>query len=464
MITRGLIDSTQNGIADPAALPFAGVVGALLAIAIGIRVPHQFATWVCTRAWSKFVLRGQPGALPDVLMSPAHGDAGLHWVTISVISLLTGLATALLTFGVPAAAAGVEWVRDRFLCSPLSLMALHALAVFMAGIIPLAGLGLLISCAHHVSCRFGQWESRATAWLWIGASVGLVLSGEVAPLMGRGDLILPAASIPILIVALICAGSVPARSLRISAERDAGQPPLPMWSDRRPTLLRAAIVLAGVCAVCMLAVLSSRLGHVYGLPAEAVLPAMFAAMGVGVLAGSRARQSGLRTIGGFGAACAAAGVIAAIATIGAEYWAATVPALTVLLACASVSGLGFAMAYGQQILLHRVASRSAAGVTVLWRLVMGGAVVVWISFGMADALLLAPNAPEIIAAVLILMGGALLRSEFNYSTRKRRLWLCTVFATLALLTAFQFSQLRRFSDADPEQQRLITNGSAVVSF
>lgn len=256
-----------------------------------------------------------------------------------------------------------------------------------------------------------------------------MLSTALQWLTGRADLTLIAAALPALLVALLCAGGGPARPAIPAAGPGPAPSPLPMWSDRWPTLLRGSIVLVG-CGAAWAITAWTSLPAVMGSAGAIALPALFAAFGTGILGGSRAKRCGLRSIGGFGVACAAVGVITASVTFVAlgAYRGAAGTALVA--ACISLGGLGFALGYGHQTLLHRVASRSAVGATILGRLFVGSALLTWIAAELPTGLLTVAPSLAMLALLLTALGGALIIHEPAYSPRTRRVRLCGVFAAM----------------------------------
>ncbi len=410
-----------------------GVVGTtLLALAIGICVPQRFAMWVCTVAWRRFLLRGQPSDISGEYLNQAGADRPLYWVVLSVIALAAGVATALLPPSVWLARAGYDWMYAHFLWSVGPLAILQVVIVFAAGLIPLTILGLAVSCVHHLSCPYGRWETRATAWLLIGAAVGTLISGWIAMANGHGSLILIAAALPALVVSLVSAASGSSGNEGSRQAVETEPVPLPIWSDRWPTLLRAGIVTVGAGSACALAVWIEYFDKI-GLRPGIFVPVILLAMGVGVRMGCRAKRSGLRSVGGFGIACAAAGVIVAASTVVFTEPIVHSSGVAVLLACVSMVAVGFAMAYGRQTLLHRVASRSYAGATVLTRTLVSAALIVWLGAPIAVSLVGRPITLVILALSLLAMGGTLIVHEPGHSPRTRRARLCAVFGSAAAM-------------------------------
>jgi hypothetical protein len=95
--------------------------------------------------------------------------------------------------------------------------------------------------------------------------------------------------------------------------------------------------------------------------------------------------------------------------------------------------MAFAMAYGHQTLLHRVASRSSVGATILGRLLVGSALVIWVGVPLLIRLFTIPATLAVLALSLTALGGALIMHEPTYSPRTRRVRLCGVFACLVAM-------------------------------
>jgi len=430
MIVAGLTARLQGDFAGSRHVPSVVLAGAFLALAIGVRVPQRFALWLCSVAWRRFVLRGKSSALSEVLINPASADSSLQWVVLSVIALLTGISIALLPFSLAMEKAAYRWMCGHFLWSSIPLLVLQALLVFLVEVIPFTALGLSISCIHHVTCRFRQWDTRATGWLAVGVGGGIVLCAQLGSLTNPTDLILPAAALPTLLVSLICAMTGVPHHAGTENESAPDRFPLPTSSDRWPSLLRASLVAVGCVGACAIAIWSG-----YG-PATAqhgfvLKAAMFASAGVGALVGSRPKRCGLRSIGGLGVACAAAGIVTAAATVGLAHSIVRAPAAVLPFACSSAAGIGFALAYGHQTLLHRVASRSAVGATILGRFFVGSALVILFAIPRIADTFAAPASLAMLAMLLLALGGALIIHEPDYSPRTRRVRLCAVLGAMA---------------------------------
>lgn len=422
-----------------------GVAGAaLMILALGVRVPQRLAIWVCALAWRRFLSRGRPSDVSGVLLNHTGVDRPLYWVVLSVIALAAGIAIALLPLNVRLAGAAYQWMTIHFLWSVGSLALLQAATVIAIGLIPLTLLGLAMSCAHHLSCRYGRWETRATAWLLVGAAAGTFSSMWIARFTGRADLVLIVAALPALLVSLVSAASSSSRARRSPGDREpkleACAYTLPIYSDRWPTLLRASIVVVAAGGACAIAIGTGSVSESAG-NVDVSMSAMLLAMGIGVLAGCRAKHSGPRSIGGFGVACSLAGLSVAISTIGHTSGILIGPGSAGALVYLSLAAIGFATAYGRQALLHRVASRSSAGATILARMLVGAALMVWVGAPLAERIVGKPATLLILALFLLALGGTLIIHEPSYSPRTRGVRLCAVFGSIATMILLSLSPL-----------------------
>ncbi|MBU0719229.1 MAG: hypothetical protein KJ749_13340, partial [Planctomycetes bacterium] len=102
-----------------------------------------------------------------------------------------------------------------------------------------------------------------------------------------------------------------------------------------------------------------------------------------------------------------------------------------------VASLGFAAAYGRQTLLARVASRSAAGATMLARVLAFSALAVWIGVPLAVERF-GPRASLAVPALLIVAVGVVLVAHEpagTLRTRRARLAAALTVLVLAILLA-----------------------------
>jgi len=180
-------------------------------------------------------------------------------------------------------------------------------------VIPLALLGLALSCAHHLCCAYGQWDIRATAWSMIGAALGVWVVETFAASGARIDPLLIGAALPPLLVA-IGAAALGSTQAHAESSSDPSMPsPLPASSDRWPTLLRASIVAVGGGSVCAITV-SVRWLTLGSVNTGDVLAPLLLAVGVGIALGACTPKSTVRTIGAFGMSCAVSGIVVGVST------------------------------------------------------------------------------------------------------------------------------------------------------
>jgi len=441
MVIAGLTARFHTTFRESGGSSSAVAGAALLALAVGVRVPHRFAVSVCAAAWRRFIRRGTGSQLSSALIRPGVPDRALSWLVLAVIALFAGVSTALLPLSVSASDAAYEWMREHFLWSPTPLAVLQIVTAFAGGVIPLAALGFSISCAHHLCCRFAQWEADATAWALMGTAFGALLASRLVSSAGTAYPLLIGGALPSLLVSI--AGALLGSSRGTFSARSFEPTPtaLPLWSDRWPTLLRAGIVAVGGGSAGVLSVWMDHLApnpHRVGM----MLSPMLLSLAIGMLAGARSKWPGLRSVGGFGAACSAAGVGVALGAAALSSSRATT-ATALVLACAGLTAVGFATAYGRQTLLIRVASRSSAGAIELGRLLacagftlLVGAPLAVRFFGPAAALMM-------LALSFVALGGTLIIHEplDCPGTRRIRLWeLLISMATMLLLSLLPASR------------------------
>lgn len=409
------------------------VIGAaLVALAVGVRVPQGLAPWRRGVVRRLFVACGRTSPTSDVRVAPDSGDRSLYWVVSALVTLAAGILTAMLPLNLRIAVLWYEQMRAQFIWPAIPLALLELLTSFAAVAVPFGAVGLAMSCAHRLSDRHGQWDTRATAWIMIGAAGGMLIARAVTRAMPHVDVTLAAAALPALAASLVVAAAGAEPTITASTAAGLESALLPTWTDRWPRLLRGGIVVVGGTGVWAMTVWSRHFGG-WGCGARVIVPAMFAAMGVGVLAGCRRTSRDRRSIGGFGVACALSGAVTAGGSWGLTVAAWGGPGFAAALACASVAAIGFATAYGRQVLLHRVASRSVAGAKVLTRILVSGALIVWIGVPVAIRFLGLPGAVMMAALSLLVLGGVLIVHEPDYSRRTRRVRLGVVFGLIGAI-------------------------------
>lgn len=415
------------------------VLGAvLLALSIGLRVPRRFALWALAAARRSVSRSGDPPPQLDFEMSPPNAERPMHWMALSVIMLTAGLTTAAIPAGVWIAAAFHGWMHAHFVWSPVPLIVLRALTVLLAGSLPLIALGVAVSEVHRLSCPFGRWGTSATAWLLTGTAGGTLLASAAAGVPARAQLMLLSAAFVTLTATLLAALNSAARSEKRESVRSQYPPSLPFCSDRWPRLLRAAIVWVGSTGAGLAWVWSVHTAQTAGQAHLPFVAAMLLAAGVGTLLACDRAGDGHRSIGGFGAASAAAGVIAAVA-IPMAGAGETVPARTApWIACLGLGAIAYAAAYGHRALLARVAGRPAAGAAVVARSLAASALLV--------GLVLPAWMPRVDLGTTVLafslglvgLGGTLVIHEPADSTQTRRIRLCAIFASIGAMITLAF--------------------------
>jgi hypothetical protein len=362
-----------------------------------------------------------------------HGapDRALYWLVLAVIALVAGIAIALLPQSVSTARAFYGWMKAHFLWSEATLAVLRAFTVFAAGMIPLAALGLSIACVHHLCCRFAQWDVDATAWVLAGGAAGAFFATRAVGSMVAADPLLIAASLPTLLVSIAAVFLGSSGDESIVGPVEPAPAALPLWSDRWPTLLRASIVAVGGGSACAVYV---WIDHPARNPDHSgIVPAsLLTALAIGLLGGARMNRPGRRSIGGFGAACNAAGVIVAIGAV-ALSWSSATSTATLVLACAGLSTIGLATAYGQQTLLVRVASRSSAGAVELGRLLVCAGLTLLVGAPFAVRFFGPTSALMMLAVSLVALGGTLVIHDPVGSPQMRRIRLGALFVSMATM-------------------------------
>jgi len=432
MVVVGLSARFQLVFADTGGRPSVVVGAALFALAVGVRVPHRLAVSVCTAAWRKFIRKGATSDLTGALIHHDAPDRALYWLVLAVIALFAGVVIALLPINVLTVSAFYQWMKAHFLWSKTPLALLQTVTVFAAGLMPLAGLGLSISCAHHLCCRFAQWEVDTTAWVLLGAAVGALLSTRAVGSIMATDPFLIAASLPALLVAIAAAFLGASGDQALFKPIELPPAPLPLWSDRWPTLLRASIVAVGGGSACAAYVWIDPLAWNSGL--RWMAPAfLLMALAVGLLGGARMNRPGRRTIGGFGMACNVAGVVVAIGAVARSSSASRAGDALFLLAFAALVGIGFATTYGRQTLLIRVASRSSAGAVELGRLLVCAGLTLLVGAPLAVHFLGSTATLTMLAVSLVALGGTLVIHDPVGSPRARRIRLVALFLSMGTI-------------------------------
>ncbi len=445
MVVVGIVTRFRLVFGDARGSPFPIMAASLLAIAVGVRFPHRFAVSVCTAAWRRFVRRGTTSDLAGALIHHGLPDRALYWLVLSVIALFVGVTIALLPLSVSAGSGFYEWMVEHFLWAPAALSVLQSVTVFFSVILPFASLGLAIACAHHLCCRFAQWETNATAWVLAGSAVGSVVAAKALGFQASGGALMVGASLPVLIVSIGTAlWGTSGRQLGQGAPELAPSA-LPLWRDRWPTLLRASIVAVGGGSACAMFVWSS--GPWSDQHSGGTVPAfLLLALSLGLLSGGQVNRPERRSIGGFGAVCNAAGVVIAVGM--AALSSSTNGTATLALACAGLASIGFATAYGRQALLIRVASRSSAGAIELGRLLVCAGLTLLVGaplavhfFGLAATLMM-------LAVSLVALGGTLVIHDPVGPSKSRQFRLGGLFVSMVAMLLISLMPASRSTEQE----------------
>ncbi len=435
-MSSGFTALFTEGTTRPTPAPSIVIGAVLLALATGVRLPHRFAVWVCALAWQRFVRRGRPSGLTRALLGTFDVDRPLYWIVLSVVSLTSGILVALWPFSLNLAETFYRWTHLHFVWSVGPLALLQAMLVFATGLIPLALLGLTMSCVHHLSCPFGRWDTRATAWLLIGSAGGALATTWMSSNGTRINLATMVAAVPVLLVAVLAAGASSPRAKADTSTAPDPSPQLPIWPDRWPRLLRVSIVAVGGCGACFLAIWVGEL-MTTNAPIPVALATMLLALGLGVLAGCRPRRSGPQSIGSFGLSCASAGLMLAIAGIALRRSAAPMQHQWTTLAGVGTFALGYAIGAGRQTLLNRVASRSSTGTVMFARLLVCAALASSVAAPVMKRSLGIAATFTTMALFLLVLGGTLIVHESTYSARSRWIRLAVVFGSVGAMMAWR---------------------------
>ncbi len=398
------------------------VGGALLALALGVRVPQRFAVWVCRATFGSAT--GVGAAETDFvpsggLVAPHAAERSLYWLVMAVLALACGVSIAVTPVVLRWVTSTHQVLLGNFLWSLLPLSLLNHLCALVVVIIPMSLLGTAISCAHHLCCPRGEWDERAAAWGLLGAGGGLLL---VRPLVAGvpASVVIVAAALPALLVSLLSAtlGSADTQPPRTTG-RD--RPVAPACADRWPTLLRSALVaVAGGGAFA-----ASMWCQAPGTSAT-MLPCVLAGLGLGLALGHRREMTAVHSIGGFGARCSLAGLAIALGTLVGGLAASATMAF-------QAAAVGYAVSYGQQALLSRVGSRSAAGAYELCAMLACAAGSVLVVAPLAEIVFTQSAALLMLALILIATGGTLVLYEAQDIPARRRARTGLVFASLVIM-------------------------------
>ncbi len=349
---------------------FVTTAAALVALALGLIMPHRFAVWICAPAWRRFVSRGQPSAISMAMLSPALLPRSLLWLILAVLCLLGGLAVVLLPQQIWFARLLHTVIDDHFVLSRPILPLQHFSFGLVACIIPLGLLGMAHSCNLRLGGDEPPWKTRSMSWALVGVGGGLLF---VSPSAARpASTYVPAmlAALPILFVSILSGALSSPGPGELEGEAEPCFSRLPTESDEHPVVIRACTTVVGIAAACLVTLVALRDGD--GGYAHWTTASGIAGLGLGWFAAQRTWIKGVASIKVLGPATAFAGVLTGSMAfvLGGPARAHSLVELTVILATLSV--VGFALGCGFEVLLHRVAGFGSG--TLGWALLRGAVV------------------------------------------------------------------------------------------
>ncbi len=340
--------------------PFgAAVAGAgLFCLSVGHLIPLRLADWLRNRG--------------PILRLAASGDLPLLWATLAVCSLAAGLLLVIMPTWISAIEHGFIRVERNFLWPTHLLGGVQLLLITLALLPVVLPLGIMQSCFHRLAAPGHTWDFGPSGWALVGAGAAAVASSWALEAGVPCRALALAASIPILIIALVA-------GWRSSALLVNGLPiesivafSVPDLRDHAPILTRVttawlALATAGTIVVW---------GGLY--ESFALMPGSVAGQGIllvlagiGMILGLAVNAGRSPTTGSLGLACTLAGLAVAVgitipaiglgspitvdrATVGFFAWG-----------CFSSLVLGYALAYGQTTVLCRAGSKAATGTALL---------------------------------------------------------------------------------------------------
>lgn len=387
------------------------VAGGLLALALGVSVPQRMALWLCSIAWSA-VTRRSDTRLERPPESPSNRT--LHWLVVSVIALGAGVGALLLPISSRCGLVVRIWLEHGFVWpTPMNLLldATVTLAVCVAALFP---LGVALCGLHHLGSPVEQWNARATCWTLLGAGLMLSFAPPAALASVSANLLLVAAALPVLTIPLVVAFVGKTEPLATQRSPATAVPP-PTERDRRPRLLRSAIVAVGGGGACVVCAWSEDL-TAFGGGGNWVWGLAPLALACGMFAGSVWDQLPTRSIAGFGTTTALAGLLTAAG-----------PAMLSLVA------IGYAVGYGRGLLWARVANRATAGAAELTRFFLCIALTVVVTCPLANYFFGHRATLQMVALSLIALGGTLVIHDPGHAPRVRHRRVAAIFASLGLM-------------------------------
>lgn len=394
------------GLGDRSFPPHLVIGAALLALALGLRVPQQLAMWCCATAWHRFIRRGSPSPSSDFLLNPGPAEDSHTWSMLSAVTLAAGVATALLPWQLKFSLAAYEWMHLHFVWSVPALGVLQGMIALLTFFLPLTLVGLSLSFAHRQGFSHSRWSTSATAWTLIGVGVGLGITVLATQEKNLSHFPVSAASLPFLIATLVASMVRPLSPPTPNVSAKTGFEALPLCSGPGAIFLRAGIVGVGGSAACALGVCFGQ-SRMEAYPTAMALPPMFMALAVGMSVGCRSVWFPAPSVGGFGGFCILLGLTVAAGTVGMGESGPdrVLPHRTMYPAAAIV---GLTLSYGWRALLCRSATRSPVGAKSLAHTLVCCAFTLALPipvicpwFGVRGTLLL-------LAFLLLILGGALI--------------------------------------------------------
>ncbi len=407
---------------------------AFIALACGIRLPQRLTMWLCAKAWHQFVNRGEASTRSEISINPTSADRPLYWTVLAAVTLTSGLVAIVLPWVLSQSLLLHRFLLAHFVWSDPMVLVLLAFITSISVMIPFGILGIGVSFTHRLSCPYGRWDTRATAWLLLGSGIGTAIALSLRSATSQHHIILVAGALPTLMAAVISV-LASTKEPAIKSLSPEPTPRLPLTSDRRPRLLRVAIVGVASVGVCAMSVISTGS---YIFSTGWMIALLLMVMGLGVLAGCALKPTGNRTMGGFGTVCIGAGATVGICAIAWSLGWLTQNLYTLAGLCICLTTIGFAKAYGRQALLQRVAIRTSTGATILARITIFAAVIIYIVAPLMVKLLSQAAAISVLAICLLLIGTTVVLYEQSFNSRARQ----TRLAAACIMTVLVIASIR----------------------
>ncbi len=369
------------------------------------------------------------------LIPAAPSDRSAAWMVLAMTTLTGGAAVALTPLMMSPASTINAWLLDHFVWSSAPLAVVQFGLTLAVCFIPLAACGFGLATVHALSDARGRFDARFMAWAVAGAALGCAMSAKLGMNAAGPNLLLLAASLPLLMVAL-ASSTMAARSEAVSSEaplRDSTA--LPATIDHWPRLLRASIVAVGGGGACAMVVGTGEWAAA-GSDSLSITAAFLLSFGAGLMLKGTTYRQIVHSVGGFGCRCGVAGLIVGIAAFAMLRGSASRGSFAFLLAAAGVATIGSCVSFGFHTLMERVAAQTAIGALTIARLLVCAAVTVWLSAPWAVDLFGPGNALMMLAISLIALGGLLIVHESDYAAPARRLLIGLAGAVIAAMLIF----------------------------